>query len=337
MTPARRNPGRNAQTLPFPADRSGVTFTSTVAQATGPRTHARSREPKPYDFRRPNKLNRAHVRTLHIAYETFCRQFTTVLTSTLGVFSLVELVAVEQMSYVDYVESLPTPTFLALISLDPLQGTGILQLPLETAMLCVDRVLGGPGSAQQPTRLPTDVEAEIMKMVTRRAVQELRYAFEGLVQVSPDVIGIETNPQFAQAAVPSDIVVVASLEIKVGDQDGAATLMIPFIGLYPVLEAAASPKRGDRRDLLERSQAALRARLEDIEIEVAVQFPYVALTPHELLNLSVGDVLSLRHPTNAPLLITAEGIPFAYAVPGSNGRQAACLVVEPPQEGGTAR
>lgn len=308
-----------------------MTFTSTVTHAA--RGQQRSREPKLYDFRRPNKLNRAHVRTLHIAYETFCRQFTTVLTSTLGVFSLVELVAVEQMSYVDYVESLPTPTFLTLVSLEPLPGTGVLQLPHETAMLCVDRMLGGPGAAQQPARLPTDVEIEIMKMLNQRVVQELRYAFEGLVQISPEVVGVETNPQFAQAAAASDVVVVASLEIKVGDQDGAATLMIPFAGLYPVLEAASSPKRSERRELLRRSAAALRARLEEVEVDISVQFRHLPLSPADILGLSVGDVLSLRHPTNAPLLVTVDGIPLAYAVPGSNGKKAACLIVEEPKEG----
>jgi flagellar motor switch protein FliM len=305
--------------------------------------HARparaTNEPKLYDFRRPSKLNRGHVRKLHMTYETFCRQFTTVLTSTVRVFSLVELIAVEQMSYVDYVESLPSPSFLVLTSIDPLPGTALLQIPHKTVMLCVDRLLGGPGTPEQPERLFTEIETQLMRSLAQRVLHELRYAFDGMVSLSPEVIGVEANPQFAQAAAPSDVFVVASFEMNVGNQEGAATFAMPFTGLYPVLEAAAGPKRSDRRDAVARSAAALQARLNDVPVDVAVEFSRVALTPQQILSLSVGDVLPLQHRTNAPLHVTSGGMTFAYGVPGSTGKHVACRIVENPeaQEGANTR
>ncbi|HEX7106894.1 MAG TPA: FliM/FliN family flagellar motor switch protein [Acidothermaceae bacterium] len=298
-----------------------------------------SHEPKLYDFRRPSKLNRGHVRKLHMTYETFCRQFTTVLTSTVRVFSLVELVAVEQMPYVDYIESIPTPSFLALTSIEPLAGTAVLQIPHKTAMLCVDRLLGGPGTPEQPERLFTEIETKLMRSLSQRVLHELRYAFDGMVSLTPEVVGVEANPQFAQAAAPSDVYVVASFEMNVGNQEGLATFAMPFTGLYPVLEAAATPKRNDRRDVALRSAAALHARLSDVPVDVAVEFSQIALTPREILSLAVGDVLPLRHPTNSPLRITSGGMAFAYGVPGSTGKHVACRVVEDPepQEGTTNR
>lgn len=303
-----------------------------------PRT-ARVPEPRPYDFRRPSKLNRGHVRKLHIAYETFGRQFTTILTSTVRVFSLVELVAVTQMAYADYVDTLPSPSFMVLASIEPLPGTAILQIPHETAMLCVDRLLGGPGAEEQPSRALTDIETDLLRSIAQRVIHELRYAFEGLVQLNPEVAGVEANPQFAQAAAPSDVVVVASFEMHVGNQEGAATLAMPFTGLYPVLEAAANTKRNDRRDIALRSAAALQARLRDIPVEVAVQFSKVALTPTQILGLSVGDVLPLGQSTNHPLQVTSDGVTFAHAVPGNAGKHVACMIVESPepQEGTITR
>jgi flagellar motor switch protein FliM len=310
-----------------------------VAAHTGPRAARSSNEPKLYDFRRPSKLNRGHVRTLHMTYETFARQFTTILTSTVRVFSLVELVAVEQVSYADYIESLPSPSFLVLTSIDPLPGTALLQIPHKTAMLCIDRLLGGPGSPEQPERLLTDIETQLMRSLAQRIVHELRYAFDGMVALSPEVVGVEANPQFAQAAAPSDVFVVASFEMSVGNQEGAATFAMPFTSLYPVLEAAASPKRGDRREMAARSAAALQARLSDVPVDVAVEFSRVALTPREILSLAVGDVLPLRQPTNFPLQVTSGGVTFAYGVPGSTGKQVACRIVENPesQEGTSTR
>jgi flagellar motor switch protein FliM len=298
-------------------------------------SHARqrqrsSREPKLYDFRRPSKLNRGHVRKLHIIYETFARQFTTILTSTVRVFSLVELIAVEQLPYADYIEQLPVPSFLVLTSVDPLPGTAILQIPHQTTMLCVDRLLGGPGSPSQPERLLTDIETQLMRSLAQRIVHELRYAFDGVVPLAPEVVGVEANPQFAQAAAPSDVFVVASFQMNVGTQEGAATLAMPFAGLYPVLEAASSSKRGDRRDVIMRSQAALQARLRDVPVDVAVEFSKVALTPSQILGLAPGDVLPLHQRTNEPLRVTSGGVTFAYAVPGSTGRHVACRIVEPP-------
>jgi len=333
-----------AQGMPSAADGWLVTSSSIADSTDAPRAggrshgHRSSSEPKAYDFRRPSKLNRGHVRKLHMTYETFARQFTTILTSTVRVFSLVELIAVEQLSYVDYIESLPSPSFVVLTSIDPLPGTALLQIPHQTAMLCVDRLLGGPGSPQQPERLFTDIETQLMRALTERIVHELRYAFDGLVPLSPEVVGVEANPQFAQAAAPSEVFVVASFQMNVGTQEGAATFAMPFSGLYPVLEAAASPKRSDRREVAARSAAALQTLLSDVPVDVAVEFSKVALSPQQILSLSVGDVLPLNQATNEPLQVTSGGVTFGYGVPGSTGKHVACRIVESPesQEGNSA-
>jgi flagellar motor switch protein FliM len=287
-------------------------------------------EPRRYDFRRPSKLNREHVRSLQIAYETFSRQFTTILTSTLRVFSMVELIAVTQMAYGDYIDSLPSPSFMVLASIEPLAGTAILQIPHETAMLCIDRLLGGPGAETQPERAFTDIETGLMRVLSQRVMHELRYAFEGLAHIEPEVVGLESNPQFAQVTAASDAIVLASFEIRVGDQEGAATFAMPFTALYPVLEASSTSKRVDKRDGAVRSAAAMRLRLYEVPIDVAVQFSKVALNPQQILGLSVGDVLPLGQPTSYPLQVTAGGVTCAYAVPGSSGKNLACLIVEEP-------
>ncbi len=177
------------------------------------------------------------MRALQIAYETFGRQFSTVLTSTLRVVSQVSLVSVQQMSYGEYVGSLMAPSFMALVTIPPLPGTGILQFNHETAMTCVDRLLGGPGTTAQPARAFTEIESDLMTSLSQRVAHEMRYAFEGLVRISPTVTGLEGNPQFAQVAAASDAVIVASYEMRVGHDEGVATLSLPFQALHPALEA----------------------------------------------------------------------------------------------------
>jgi flagellar motor switch protein FliM len=308
-----------------------VTSTPSLASRSGQRARRPAGEPKAYDFRRPSKLSREHVRSLQIAYETFARQFTTILTSTLRVISQVELVSVTQMTYGDYVESLPSPTFMVLTTLEPLAGVSILQIPQETAMLCIDRLLGGPGKDEQPDRALTEIETELMRVLSQRVVHELRYAFEGLVQLNPNVIGLEPNPQFAQVATTSDVFVVASFEMHAGGQEGAATLAMPFPSVFPVLEAQLASKRIDKKDVAIRSARKMHDRMADVPLEVAVQFQPVTLTPNQILGLGVGDVLPLGQPTSFPLQVRAGDITFAYAVPGSKGKSLACLIVEAPE------
>jgi flagellar motor switch protein FliM len=243
----------------------------------------------------------------------------------------VDLTGVEQLSYADYVESLPGPSFIVLTSIDPLPGTAVLQLPHHIAMLCVDRLLGGPGADEQPERLFTAIETQLLRSVAQRVLHELRYAFAGISPLSPEVVGVESNPQFMQAAAPSDIFVVATFHVTVGKQEDVATLAMPFAGLYPVLDAASTPKRGDRQGDAVHSATALQALLRDVPVDVSVEFTPVTLTSEQVVGLAVGDVLGLRHATNLPLHITSGGVTFAYAVPGSNGKRVACRVVEPPQ------
>src|SRR5689334_1726733 len=127
-----------------------------LSQALGSR--ARRSEPRTYDFRRPTKLSRDHVRVLQIAQEAFSRQATTHLTSMLRTGARLELAGIEQFSYDDYVATLPEPIFIATFTIEPLAGKGMLAYPLDMAMASVDHMLGGSGAAEQPNRPMTGME-----------------------------------------------------------------------------------------------------------------------------------------------------------------------------------
>jgi flagellar motor switch protein FliM len=309
---------------------TGTTVAPTSSVPSGASSGRTRRSVRPYDFRRPSKLSREHIRALQIAFETFGRQFTTILTSTLRVNAQVGLVSVQQMSYGEYIATLPIPSFMALISMQPLPGTALLQFGPETAMVCVDRLLGGPGAAEQPERPLTEIEQGIMTNLSQRVVHEMRYAFASLVAFTPQVSSLEDNPQFAQVAAAPDPVIVASYEMRVGNQDGVATLAMPFPALYPALEALTNAPRKRNGELAATSAALLNERLNEVAVEVGVQFDSVTLNPEQLLQLSPGDVLPLQHPTNRPLSVTTAGVTFARAVPGSKGKRMACLIVQDP-------
>ena len=202
---------------------------------TGGRKRRKS-GPQPFDFRRPSKFSRDHARALQIVHETFARQFTTILSTTLRSVSQVTVSSVDHVSYDEYVRSSPELAFLAILNIDPLPGAGILQLPLDIAMAAIDRLLGGTGQGGQPSRALTDIESSLLRELVQRVLRELDYSFESLVKTSTSIVQLESNPQFAQVAAASDMVVVATYDVRIGHKDSTASLCIPFTALQPVLE-----------------------------------------------------------------------------------------------------
>jgi flagellar motor switch protein FliM len=286
---------------------------------------------QPFDFRRPSKFSRDHARALQIVNETFARQFTTILSTTLRSVSQVSVASIDHVSYDEYIRSSPDTSFLAILNVDPLPGAAILQLPLGIAMAAIDRLLGGNGEGNQPARALTDIESTLMRQLLVRVLRELDYAFESLSKVTTSIVQLEFNPQFAQVAAPSDMVVVATFDLRIGGKEAPATLCLPFTALQPVLEQVTGHALfADRKGTdAEESARAMTAGLSAVPVDVAVRFDPVTLTSSDILNLSVGDVLPLRHPVNAPLAVCAADSTCAMAVPGSKGRRLAFMIVDP--------
>ena len=314
-------------------------MTSSSAPAGAPRTAGRlSRRskgtgPQPYDFRRPTKLSREHARTLQMTYETFARQYTTLLTSSLRAVSQVTLLSIEQLSYDEYIAQIGNPTLLTMVTLDPLPGITLFEIPVDMTLACIDHLLGGPGGAQ-PQRQLSEIETVLFRGLLDRILGEFRYSFDTVKKIEPKAGAIEYNPQFAQAAAPSDPMVVVSLEMKVGSQECVATMCLPFaavmLALQKVDEALAlTPAERTAKELALRN---LTGGLLGAKLPVVVRFGTTQMYPEQIVALEPGDVVSLNHPVNRPLTVSTAGITLAHAVPGNHGARLACLVVDPPRE-----
>jgi flagellar motor switch protein FliM len=300
-----------------------------LSQALGSR--ARRSEPRTYDFRRPTKLSREHVRVLQIAQEAFARQSTTILTTFLRAGARLELLGIEQSSYDDYIDALPNPVFISTFSLEPLAGKGMLAYPLDVAMAIVDHMLGGSGKAQQPIRPMTAMETTITDHLISRLLDELAASFATITELQPVLLGHEYNPQLAQAASGSDTVMVATYSMAVGTREGEATLVLPFSSFAQALNNAASPQLSESA-LRKRQRAteALAARLNLVPVDVSVRFAPLTVSSADLLSLAVGDVLLLRHPPDAPLEVTTNDVTFAYAIASNHRRRLAAAIVPTP-------
>lgn len=284
-------------------------------------------EPQPYDFRSPSRFSREQVRALQMVNETFARQMATVLSTTLRIVAYTNLESVDQSSYEEYTSRLPNPSLIAVLDFNPLPGAGMFHLPLDIVMGVIDRLLGGPGTESQPERALSGIEAGLIRNLVSRMVHELAYAFETLAAITPTVTSLESDAQFLQLAPPNDPMVVSEFEVKIGDQRAISTLCMPIATLQPVLDALVAKPVAELTGAKAVAAAELKERMSEVPVDVRVAFQSITLPSRDLLDLEVGDVLPLRHPTNEPLTLSADGVAVATAVPGSHGHRLACQIV----------
>jgi flagellar motor switch protein FliM len=270
------------------------------------------------------------VRALQIVNETFARQWTTLLSTSLRAVSQVTVRKVEQQTYDEYVRDIPNPSYLAILALQPLAGSAILHLPLPVVMAAVDRLVGGPGSAKQPRRAVTEIEASLLRSLMGRILRELAYGFESLVQLEPQLIHQESNPQFAQIASASDMVVVVEFDVRMASTGGVASLCIPVSALQPVLDELTTNAAEAGRQSIDPIglRLSLEERLNDAPLPVSVRFTQVTLTASEIVALTPGDLVSLHHHVDAPLDVAVSGVSRFQGRAGRRGKRLACLVLD---------
>jgi flagellar motor switch protein FliM len=262
-------------------------------------THSESsnRKIKIYDFKRPDKFSKEQIRTVSIMHETFARLTTTSLSANLRSLVQVHVASVDQLTYEEFIRSIPNPTTLAVINMDPLKGSAILEIDPAITFSIIDRLFGGKGEGTKVTRDLTDIEQSVMEGIIVRILGNMREAWSQVIDLRPRLGQIETNPQFAQIVPPTEMVVLVTLETKVGEVEGMMNFCIPYLTIEPIISKLSaqywysSVRRGTTTENLN----TLRDRLAAIEVDVVAEIGRLQLTMREVLSLSLGDVIRLQN------------------------------------------
>lgn len=253
------------------------------------------RKIKIYDFKRPDKFSKDQIRTVSIMHETFARLTTTSLSAQLRSLVAVHVASVDQLTYEEFIRSIPNPTTLAVIDMDPLKGSAILEIDPAITFSIIDRLFGGQGEGAKFSRELTDIEQSVMEGIIVRVLGNLRESWSTVIDLRPRLGGIETNPQFAQIVPPSEMVVLVTLETKVGDVEGMMNLCIPYLTIEPIISKLSaqywysSVRRGTTTENLN----ILRERLENIGVTIKAEIGRMQLTVRDVLALRAGDIIRL--------------------------------------------
>jgi flagellar motor switch protein FliM len=268
---------------------SGDVETDELSQPT------ESRKIKIYDFKRPDKFSKEQIRTVSIMHETFARLTTTALSAQLRSLVQVHVASVDQLTYEEFIRSIPNPTTLGVINMDPLKGSAILEVDPAITFAIIDRLFGGQGEGTKVTRDLTDIEQTVMEGIIVRILGNMREAWSQVIDLRPRLGQIETNPQFAQIVPPSEMVVLVTLETKVGEVEGMMNFCIPYLTIEPIISKLSAQYwySSVRRGATTENLNILRDRLATIAVPMVVEIGEMELTVREVLSLTVGDVVRL--------------------------------------------
>jgi flagellar motor switch protein FliM len=251
---------------------------------------------KRYDFRRPNKFSKEQLRTLQVLHSSFARLLSNFLTGYLRNNIQIEVVSVDQLTYEDFIRSIPSPTVLVICSMNPLKGTAIVQFDPMFLFPMIDLFFGGNGESLKTIRELTDIELSVAQKLSVKVLDNLALAWKDIVQVEPSINSIETNPHLHQMFSFNEIVALVSFSTQVGENTkGFINLCLPF----PLLEPMVSQMSIQRRFKLQSST------IDDVEkkkleywlglptVELTVLSGQTWVTVNDFLQLQEGDVLLL--------------------------------------------
>jgi flagellar motor switch protein FliM len=247
----------------------------------------------------------------------------------------VNVVSVDQLTYDEFIRSMPSPMTVSVLELDPLPGQVLFGLGHEVTSSIIDRMLGGSGNSESRARELTDIEQSLIRRVVERSNICLEEAWQSVMNVNLSLVGMEESYSLIQVATPGEIVALITFEFNLGGKNsGLVNLCIP----YPVLEGVISQLSAQH--IFHRQQASvpieeqekILKKLNYAKVPIQVLLGGTSLSVRDLLDLTPGDVIPLDRGTSDNLLACVNGLPKFYCRPGRVKDKLAVYVYESVEE-----
>ncbi len=296
--------------------------------AEAARQTSAERTVKPFDFLRPNKFSRDQLRTIELLHDGFCRDAGTQLAGALRAPVEIEVLSADQVTYGEFINSLPVPTLVTVSTMEPLEGNVIVELNLPLAFSMIDRLVGGPGSGRPRFRELTEIEGALIAGTTNILLSAFSEAWSSVFEASFRAVATEMNPQSAQIVAPSEIVVLITFEMRVGDSRGMLSLCIPYLVIEPAVSklSARSYFSGSSNANLAETRENIERELGRVRIPLSVVLGAAELSVEDLMSLAPGDVIPLGAAPGAEASVRIGSRAAFLAQPGTRGRRAAVQI-----------
>jgi flagellar motor switch protein FliM len=280
-----------------------------------------------FDFRRPDRIPKSQVRAIHLLHDTFVRNLVSSLSAYLRSYLTVNLVSVEQLSYAEFLDGLPSPTCIVSLGLNPYDGNGVLELNPTLVFPILEMLLGGTGkSPVNIQRDLTEIEQKLLDGLFRIILHDLREAWKGVTEVDFALETMETEPQLLHVLAPNEAVVSIGVEIRIGESAGMMNIALPSIVIKMMRQKFDQQWSVRRAHTNASEQARVLHMLRDGTLRLEARLDGPTVTMRDLLGLSEGQLLTFDYPLERPVELLVNGTPKFTAQMVTTGRKRACLV-----------
>jgi flagellar motor switch protein FliM len=302
--------------------------------------HKREAPAVRFDFQRPDRIPKSQVRAIHLLHDIFVRNLVSSLSAYLRSYLTVNLVSVEQLSYAEFLEGLPSPTCMVSLGLQPYDGSGVLELNPSLAFPILEMLLGGTGkSSSSIQRDITEIEQKILDGLFRIVLHDLREAWKGVTEVEFAIESMETEPQLLHLMGPNEAVVAIGVEIRIAETVGMMNIAMPSIVIKMMRQKFDQQWSVRKTHASEAEQARLLRMLRGASLTLEARVEGLELTVQNLLDLAEGHLLFFDRSIDSPLELVINGRHKYSGQIVSTGRKRALLVdhvIENPSQGRTS-
>lgn len=275
---------------------------------------------KDYDFSRPSKFSKEHLRTLETIFEHYGRLISTNLPAYLRKSVQVDVMSSEAITYSEFTNALSNPVLLGIIDFEPLEGNILLELDDELGYAIIDRMLGGRGTPLEKSREFSEIELIIMERIMNVCTDLLIEPWQSVIKIEPRLERIETNSQFAQIISPSEMTSVITMKIKIGSVEGLMNICIPFACVESVMDRLntkywySTMKEKDGNNY----QDVIETTLSKAKIPVRAVLGKSTVSVNDFTNLQIGDIIRLNAKVDQELDVFVGNIRKFTALPGAS-------------------
>ena len=281
---------------------------------------ANEKQVKNYDFKRPAKFSKEHLRTLEIIYEHYGRLLSTNLPVYLRKTVQVAVASSETVTFSEFTNALASPSILGIINFHPLNGTVILDMAPQIGFAIIDRMLGGQGEALERTRDFSEIEMTILQKMMVVCMQLMRDPWKNVVEINPVLDRIETNPAFAQIISPSDMIAIVTLNVKIGDTEGFFNVCLPFFTLEDVMDKLNTKFWFSNMTEISGEEYTdyIEAMIRHVDIPIRAVLGRSTISVGDFATLQLGDVIRVNSDVDSELDVYVGNIRKFTGLPGYN-------------------
>ena len=282
-----------------------------------------------YDFKTANRFTNEQVRAINLVFRNFCHLLSNYLMGTLRAKCEAEVLSIEEMSFNEFNNSVPSPVIIAIIEATPLSGSLILEMTKEISYSIISRVLGGTREISSEGRQFTEIELAIMERVLWQVLKNLDEAWSKMMGVNSSLDRIETSMQFAQIVDPNEPVLMVTMNISVENESGLIGFCLPHQVLEPFMKMLSTRLlyTGNPNQKIVADPEKMKKSIQNTEITVSAIFKTTQATVRDILSLHVGDVIQLQHKINEPVIIKYQQIPKFQASLGKRRNNLAVKIM----------